>query len=174
MKALPVAIALSLLGSVLPLMPALARPLESDLLCYMQTPSGRVINLESLCESTSVAVPTSVVEQIPIQNSRVTSQRRPGDDGRIMLINSRVAQRQPYLWVISGTVQNQSDSIAKGINLTLRFATGETQQVNVDQTLNPKESGTFSTLYSGRREPKNLEFISSAWYREDGSEAKYP
>lgn len=107
---------------MLPVLQASARPLEPDLVCYMRTPAGRIVNLTKLCKSTSVATAASPAP-LGIQAANAGTQQS-ANRVQFSELKREIKDLGGGSWLLSGEVSIQTQQPIGDLSLTLKIQNG--------------------------------------------------
>lgn len=158
---------------------------EPDYPCYLRTPSGRVIDLTTLCadkadKSASVGKPAviNVSKTLTNRAASLQPQKPVGNRGQVVETAREIKDNGSGSWTLSGKIHNQTQQAIRGISLTLTVQSGAqtlTPQIRTKQlSLAPGAYADFQTMVIARDHRPDFRVASVQWTNEDGTAGNYP
>ncbi|MBD2033585.1 hypothetical protein H6F86_30915 [Phormidium sp. FACHB-592] len=166
----------SLLRHSLPTSGASSRPTEPDYPCYVQTQSGRVINLTTLCTGKPTAI--NVTSEPIIRQTALKPQKQAAKGGQVAE-TAREIKGSASGWTLSGKVQNQTKQSISGLAITLSINVGSQKLVESMRTkplsVPPGGYADFKVAIPGDLDHRpDFRVALTQWHNEDGTAGQYP
>ena len=156
---------------------ASSRPTDPDYPCYVQTQSGRVINLTTLCTGKPTAI--NAASEPIIRPTALKPQKQAAKGGQVAETARDIKGRGDAGWTLSGKVQNQTKQSIRDLKVTLSIDVGAKKLVRSMRTeqsaVLPGGYADFQVAIPGDPDQRpDFRVALTQWSNEDGTAGQYP
>jgi len=161
----------------LPTSGASSRPTEPDYPCYVQTQSGRIVNLTALCTGKPTAI--NVASEPIIRQTALKPQKQAAKGGQVAETAREIKGRGDDGWTLSGKVQNQTKQSISDLRVSLSIDVGSKKLVRSMRTkqsaVAPGGYADFEVAIPGDPDHRpDFRVALAQWRNEDGTAGQYP